>query len=579
MSSNPFEYDQASLIPKELVAHYYIDDFNHGRLLRSRRNIFLVGERGSGKTMALLYNSLQIQHLLSTRQEAEVDLKYVGVLVPANTPLVHRVEYTLLEEYPASVLSEHFLALSIMYHVSETLGLVRDRVTAAEAHALGEEVEFYFDTKLPQGSDVFDGICQFAQRESINAQQLMNRPSTEELYSRCLSFATAVIPLLRAVRKIATLSGTHFMLMIDDAHDFNAYQVRALNSWIAYRDRSLFSLKVATTRVGRPERSTGAGGAIVEGHDFITIDMEYPLHSGRSEFGRFADKVVRRRLERVGITCHPDEFFPVHASLKKDLSDAAEAVRKRAETLFRGSTPKQITDYVYKQRWAEYIRQRGPRANRPMYSGFSTLVYLSTGVIRNLLEPCWWMWDAAESQLGREGKGRGRVRVIPPTVQTTKIMERSDVAWQKVGALANTIDGCSRDDGIKVMNMFEQLARLFVRRLASHASEPSATSFSISARHEDKMALLRPLLAIAQKGQVLYVRMGAAKARGQREEYYVPNRMLWPSRGLDPHGQHARVSIKAMHLVNATEGKAIPLDDTVDESQQRLFVDNKEDGK
>ena len=485
----------------------------------------------------------------------------------------------MLDEYPASVLSEHFLALSIMYHVSETLGLVKAEVTAAEAQALRQEVEFYFATELPSGSDVFDSICQFAQRESVNAQQLMNRPDTEELYARCLSFATAVIPLMRAVRKIEALSETHFMLMIDDAHDFNDHQVLALNSWIAYRDRSLFSLKVATTRVGRPETATGAGGAIVEGHDFITIEMEYPLHSGRSEFGRFAERVVRRRLERVGIACHPDEFFPVHSSLKDDLERAADAVRTRAETLFPSGTRKQITDYVYKQRWAEYIRQRGPRANRPMYSGFSTLVYLSTGVIRNLLEPCWWMWDAAESEVGRKSGNEVGVRMIPAAVQATKIRERSDVAWKKVRNLANTIDGCSRDDGIKVKNMFEQLAHLFVKRLASHASEPSATSFSISARSEEAMALLRPLFAIAQKGQVLYVRMGAAKTRGQREEYYVPNRMLWPGRGLDPHGQHARVSIKAVHLVSATQGKAIPLGDTMDESQQQLFRERAEDGE
>ena len=578
MNANPFEYDQASLIPKELVAEYYIDDFNHGRLLRSRRNIFLVGERGSGKTMALLYNSLQIQQLLSAREEEDVDLGYVGVLIPANTPLVHRVEYTMLEEFPAAVLSEHFLALSIMYHLSETLGLVEDRVTPAEAHALGQEVEFYFSTTLPPGSDVFDSICQLAQRESVSAQQLMNRPDAEEMYSRCLSFATAVIPFLRAVRKIEALSKTHFMLMIDDAHDFNGHQVMALNSWIAYRDRSLFSLKVATTRVGRPERVTGAGGAIVEGHDYITIDMEYPLHSGRSEFGRFAERVVRRRLERVGITCHPDEFFPVHGSLQDDLRRAGEAVRSRAETLFPSGTGKQITDYVYKQRWAEYIRQRGPRANRPMYSGFSTLVYLSTGVIRNLLEPCWWMWDAAESEIGRKSGDEAGVPMIPAAVQATKIRERSDVAWKKVGSLANTIDGCSRDDGIKVKNMFEQLARLFVKRLASHASEPSATSFSISARSEEAMTVLGPLLAIAQKGQLLYVRMGAAKTRGQREEYYVPNRMLWPGRGLDPHGQHARVSIKAVHLVKATDGMAIPIDDTADESQHQLFSERGGEG-
>lgn len=577
MSDNPFEYDQASLIPKEDVAHYYIDDYNHGRLLRSRRNVFLVGERGSGKTMALLYNSLPIQRLLPARTKSEVDLEYVGVLVPANTPLVHRLEYTLLDEYPGSVLSEHFLALSIMYHVSETLRLESDRVTDKEANALGKEVEFYFDTDLNQGPDVFDAICQFAQRESVKAQRLMNSPSEETLYSKCMSFHTAVIPLLRAVRKVAAFSDTHFMVMIDDAHDFNAYQARALNSWIAYRDRSLFSLKVATTRVGRPDRATASGGAILEGHDYVTIDMEYPLHSGRSEFGRFAEKVVGRRLERVGITCHPNEFLPVHERLRDDLEEAAETVRRRAEGQFDGATRKMINDYVYKQRWAEYMRQRGPQANRPMYSGFSTLVYLSTGIVRNLLEPCWWMWDAAKWELGEDGKRRRPVRVIPAGIQATKIKERSDVAWKRVAGLANSIDGCSREEGVRVANLFEQLARLFLKRLASHASEPSATSFSISARNEEDMRILRPLLAIAQKAQVLYVRMGAAKARGQREKYYVPNRMLWPSRGLDPYGQHARVSIKAVHLVGATEGRAIPFDDSVDETQRRLFGDEEVD--
>ena len=367
------------------------------------------------------------------------------------------------------------------------------------------------------------------------------------------------------------------MVMIDDAHNFNGHQIRALNSWIAYRDRSLFSLKVATTRVGRPDRSTGSGGAILEGHDFVTIDMEYPLHSGRSQFGRFAEKVVRRRLQRVGITCDPDEFFPEHERLKRDLDRAAAAVRVRAEKQFIGATRKQITDYVYKQRWAEYIRERGPRANRPMYSGFSTLVYLSTGVIRNLLEPCWWMWDAAESELHQERRDGRSVRVIPPAVQAAKIKERSDVTWKRVGGLANTIDGCSREDGVKVEKMFEQLAQLFVGRLASHASEPSATSFSISARREEDMAIVEPLLTIAQKAQLLYVRMGAAKARGQREEYYVPNRMLWPSRGLDPYGQHARVSIRAVHLVNAADGRAIPVDGIVDGSQGRLRLHEKED--
>ena len=53
--------------------------------------------------------------------------------------------------------------------------------------------------------------------------------------------------------------------MIDDAQLLNEYQIRALNSWIAYRDNFLFSFKVATTRIEAPPLNTSSGGNILEG--------------------------------------------------------------------------------------------------------------------------------------------------------------------------------------------------------------------------------------------------------------------------------------------------------------------------
>ena len=52
--------------------------------------------------------------------------------------------------------------------------------------------------------------------------------------------------------------------------------------------------------------------------------------------------------------------------------------------------------------------------------------------------------------------------------------------------------------------------------------------------------------------------MGPAKDGGKREVYYVPNRMLWPVYGLDPIGQHARVSLKASDVWSAANGKPFP---------------------
>jgi hypothetical protein len=58
--------------------------------------------------------------------------------------------------------------------------------------------------------------------------------------------------------------------------------------------------------------------------------------------------------------------------------------------------------------------------------------------------------------------------------------------------------------------------------------------------------------------------MGTAKDSGRQERYYVPNRLLWPARGLDPHGQHARVSLMAHDLwIAADQGKALPFEEKV----------------
>jgi predicted AAA+ superfamily ATPase len=58
---NPFEYETANKLSEEKICDFYIEDYNYSRFIRSKRNIFLVGARGTGKTMTLLYNSLPVQ--------------------------------------------------------------------------------------------------------------------------------------------------------------------------------------------------------------------------------------------------------------------------------------------------------------------------------------------------------------------------------------------------------------------------------------------------------------------------------------------------------------------------------------
>jgi len=61
------------------------------------------------------------------------------------------------------------------------------------------------------------------------------------------------------------------------------------------------------------------------------------------------------------------------------------------------------------------------------------------------------------------------------------------------------------------------------------------------------------------KAQYMYMRRRSGKEKGTQITLYVPNRMLFPARGLDVHGQFSHVSIKAGDLCNAAfRNKNIP---------------------
>jgi hypothetical protein len=563
--TNPFEYEAANNLSTDAIIDYYIEDYNYSRFIRSKRNVFLVGERGCGKTMALVYNSLPVQTLKAAKGRQPVPLEYIGVYIPCNTPLTHKTEYQLLNNFQAATISEHFLTLAILFEIANTLGKLPNLLSQDDEASLRKDVSFVLDMTLPEATSFLDAFKQAVQREATFTQREINDPGSDSFYRSARNFSTAVIPFVEMLRRTARLRDSHFMLMIDDAHDLNDFQIRCLNSWIAYRDHSVFSFKAATAKVDQPHRITTTGGSIFEGHDYLLIDMEQPYQNDESNFGRLAERIVQRRLQEVGIDKSPADFFPSDDRFEQEIEQCREVVRERAKEKYPEGTPKAINDYVYKFARAEWFRTRPAHANLPAYSGFQTLVFLSTGVIRNLLEPCYWMYDDARSRASAEG-GSGGVQSIGSQVQRDRILDRSRRLWERMrNELDKTVEGCSRKQAEQIYNLFDKLAVLFRERLEKHQSEPRAISFSISGATEEVMDQLRPLLDIARKAQLLYARTGPAKEKGRLQTYYVPNRMLWPVRGLDPYGQHARVSLKASDLWSAAQGTDLPFSAAVDD--------------
>jgi hypothetical protein len=127
---------------------------------------------------------------------------------------------------------------------------------------------------------------------------------------------------------------------------------------------------------------------------------------------------------------------------------------------------------------------------------------------------------------------------------------------------------CSSDQAKQIYQLFDNLAKLFKRRLHEHKSEPRAIKFLITEVENPNYDKILELLEIAKKEQLLYTYTSSGKEFGKRSIYYVPNRMLWPCRGLDPCGQHSVVSLKVSVLWNAAnENKEIPMQTDVDETE------------
>ncbi len=571
---NPFEFVAANDLPLPMLLSYYIEDYNYSRFIASKRNVLLVGERGCGKSMTLLYNSWPLQHLKARQENQPAPSDLVGIYVPCNTPLIHKQEYQLLDPVRATVIAEHHFALSITHRIAETLKDIPDIMEGADEERLRSRISFVFGSELVVGTPFFEAIMDFAEKEVLATQRAVNDPRMLEIeYQNTFTFASLVIPLLGCARSIPWLRDAHFMLLIDDAHDLNEHQARALNSWMAFRDHSLFSFKVAIASIARSTLRTASGGAILEGHDYTMLDMVQPFQNETSEYGQLAELLIKRRLRQFKIEATPSEFFPISPQLEIDLAAAEDTVRREAEQRY-GNDRRRVSGHVYKYTRAHYFRSRPAKANRPEYSGFQTLVFLSTGVIRNLLQPCYWMYEKVLSQAADRG-GMGSVERIPPNVQSDAIIGRSRALWDWLRAgLDQNIVGCSRDDAKHADQLMNQLAILFRERLMHHQSEPRANSFTVSALTEDLQAKLERLFDILRQAQLLYMRSGAAKEKGKREWYYVPNRLLWPERGLDPHGQHARVSICADDLwAAASDNRPIPAGINGGDQQKVLFDD------
>lgn len=551
---NPFVFDRPNNIDVDDFIHFYIKDNIYTRFLESTRNILLIGVRGSGKTSTLRYYSFPVR-----LSNSEIKDKYsiVGIHIPSKHPLFGKREYLLYEkENKKNVVVEHFLCINIITQICDTLNLTKAslNLTNEIEKEIASNLNFILGADIPENRTVFESIKMYFSKELNSSQRKLNADDFESFIDYSFSFNNTVIPILEQLKLIPVLKDSHFSLFFDDIQDLGDIHRKIINSWISYRDNKLFSFKIATADI-KPSFITSTGGVILEGHDFVKIDLTRRLFSKDSEFNTFARDVITKRLDSKNISISIEEFLPISATFANGLKEGREKARKLAELKYPKPSGTQITDYISKYGRAIYFRSKDPKSNKPAYSGFDTIVDISTGVIRNLLTPIYFMYEKQYAK-----NSNSDVTEISPSIQRDIILDRSEDFWEKIKVIDSEIENCTEELCTSINNFFNQLMIFLKKRIKNEdISEPRALNFIISQPDEKYKSKVDEIINASLKSTLLYKRMVDHKSTGAKLPLFIPNRLMLPSHGLDPHGQysHFPISYKAFYEA-AYNNKEIP---------------------
>lgn len=540
---NPFIHDAATNLSEEIISELYID-IEDSEMIESQRNVFVTGYRGSGKSMLLRHNTF------SMRYSRNQNLDFIGIYVSCMTPFFSQKEHLLVDDnFQKKIVDEHMLVLVMSINLIKSIK--KDFLSSDEESKIIQELKYYFDID----SSSLDDFYRFLNRELFNTQKETNI-SPETFYKNAYTFSSLIFPIIEALSSIDKLLNTRFSFLIDDGQLLSDFQKRSLNSWISFRDTRKINFKVAITSTKEYAFYTDTNSVILDNHDFVVVDLEKNFFGKETNYFEFAKKIIERRLQKFGFKNHKaEEFFPEDVNFEKRIDEIKENFIKGTYPELKDQTEEYRKTKASKYTRAIYFRERleKPRSNNPTtaYTGFNTLVNISTGVIRNLLIPCSTMYEYEKNKSKLD-----KVEYIHSKTQYEAIIKESQKKWESLKYLSVQIEGCDEETSLKI----EKFLKNFGNQLKSILLDPSSTekqvlTFTIEKLDDyHKKNNIKQILLIAEKAGLLYSRIGPGR-NSNRTTWYTPNRILWTELGLDPVGQNGRINIRPEDFEHMTENE------------------------
>jgi hypothetical protein len=547
---NPFYVRSPEGMPAEDVRSLFVEAFSDYPSILEEAHIFIVGPRGTGKSMMFRYMMPDCQY----GHIAEESLPFFATYIPLKRQNFNIAELARLENAHANVIiNEHLLTafvarrffdqvlcsiesgilkLGSFPEIVACFDLIGSAAPATDnpvklIEALRQEWSSFYDEAIKYlNSIAFSGPLPFS--------------------SRLVNYLDHLLPTLNSFRESTIFTKIPIFLLLDDAHNLSHTQTQILNGWISTRTASEVALKIST-QPNYKTYFTTIGDRIETPHDYSeTRTAEIYTTKSKGNYYKRISEIVSLRLKMSDLDGDPHEFFPPDLEQEKAIEVIATALRAahdRGEG--RGA---RASDDASRYARPNYIREQAgtsKNSSKYSYSGFDQLVHVSAGITRHFLECASKMFDHVIAS-----GGGTTISSISPSIQDAIIREEADeLKFRLTGREGNDSDprAFSEEEMARVRNLIDCLGGAFRTILLSERSERRVYSIAFS---DEPSSELRAALSMAVNLGFLSEGSIGKKSSvvGGRTRLYILTRRLAPHWTLDPTGFAGYLFISARKL-------------------------------
>lgn len=566
--ANPFVVESPEKLSPNEIVDLFIERYTSIETVKRQKHTFVWGSRGSGKSMMLRYLEPQCQAIRRGGFEAFFTRQaecFFAVFMPCKEGQFNKTELELLGNNASLIITEHMLNLSIAGRIIDCLKkqIPSESIKEGELVGFAENAVRLFDKaaiasslnktneKFNSGNAPLDWLQELFRNESGEVSAFLRgivlQAGVVTYGGATTGYHDFLLPFLRYFQELGFLRSAPIYLMIDDADRLSKGQQSILNSWIANRDHNVVCIKVGAKREGYKTFMTKDGGVIEQPHDYSEIDVEALYTQSKSDYSQKIKLIADRRLVLANSTVTDiEKFLPADSNeqsllerLKLETADEWEKVGK----------PGRRSDYVTRYASARLFQHLKKTRNKKSYAGFQNMVHLSSGIIRDFLEPCYLMFDESISK-GQNPLERG---FIESSIQDDVLLRSSEyLLLTKFEDIRKELPPENWSHLEKLRRLVESLGRLFYERLHDEEAR-EARIFSFTVRGKNVPEDIDAVLQLGVTHRFFLLRTYSSKEGGGREYWYILNRRLCPVYKLDPTGFEGRISLTPAYLQLALE--------------------------